>query len=547
MRTQTTLLGLAALGLAPGWALALPGGDQPTVVPLVQQTDTIIGIGELTSITYVSITNDRNWTAVIDTAFSDSDTDGALLRNGFVTLREGTTLFNPPGSVLDDWISVSFADNGHLGMLLRTRQGATVVDGAFWNLVPVALKDEVIEAVPLGPNSDWDRFDVIKLNNRNELFVMGDIDNTSVSGTREDALIRYTLGPAGQVLDTTVLATKGMSVPVLGTNINALGNTEHVLDVNNHGDFIVYISGVGKNAVLINMDRIAAQELDPAPAPNGRTWKTLALTKVSINDRGDYIVTGSLDGTSNNYLISKNNTKFAQSGDLFPSMSASRLDNGSSAPVVVANNGDVFWSPRFVGGTDDCFARNYETIVQEGQTVIDGHLVSSVTAGENGFAVSRDGRFWVGRVELQGLGSAALFADYGLVLELPGCEANRGKLNYVSGSARLGCQFTISIDNAQKVGAIPALVFSTGPAMQDSDCGIHTPFGELLFSPPRTRRIIVLPAWTGTPIQRTFNIPNDIALMDAAFWSQVAFYDASPAALEEYRLSNGMRIEIGAP
>ena len=74
-----------------------------------------------------------------------------------------------------------------------------------------------------------------------------------------------------------------------------------------------------------------------------------------------------------------------------------------------------------------------------------------------------------------------------------------------------------------------------------------TPFGELLFSPPHRRKLLILPPWNGAPVVVSFNIPNNIALIDATFFSQAAFFDPNVPSPEKYRLTNGMRIEIGAP
>jgi hypothetical protein len=228
----------------------------------------------------------------------------------------------------------------------------------------------------------------------------------------------------------------------------------------------------------------------PSPVP-GRDWRTLDSTKVSINDRRDHVLSGTLNGSiDDNYLIVKNGQKFAQSGDVLPSLSQAPVGTGLAAPIVVSNTGDVYWGPRFNDANDESFARNYEPIVKRGQVLPEGMLVESIPAAANGFAVSPNGRFFVGRVELQGIGSAVVCADFGLVLELPGCAGNAGTLELESGMALVGGRFSLALDHAQVAGAIPALTFSTRAASESSECGLPTPFGEVLLSPPSIRKTL---------------------------------------------------------
>jgi len=541
MWTARTLFGLAALGLC--WAPAQAQAPAPTV--LIKQTDTIIGIGELVSITYVGVTNSQLWAAVVDTSYPDNFLDGALLLNGFVSLREGTTIFNPPGYTLDEWTSVNLTDDANLGMILTIRDvDANTKQGVFWNLVPVGLAGDVIEDPNVGIGTTWDRFDVIKMNTRGDIYVIGDVNNPSVTGAREKTLYHYRVGPQGNVLDQQVVATKGQFIPLLESPVKQFLPVEHSIALNNKGDYIVFVDGEFTRAVVINFDQIIAQEGQPSPIPN-KPWKNLSLSRVGINDRKEYVHSGGIDSSSNSYLIVKNGAKFAREGEVIPSLSPAPLGNGSSAPIIIANNGDVFWVARVPTG-NDCFARNYDCLVRQGDFVL-GNLVTSVTAAENGFAVSPNGRFWVGRVELQGIGSTALMVDNGLVLELPGCLGiNAGTMKLDSGRALVGNSFTLAIDNAQAPGAIPVLVFSTGPAFTNSDCGILTPYGELLFSPAGIRRYFVLPEWNGSPILRTFNVPNNMSIVNATFFAQTVFYDPPPALIQ-YRFTNGLRIELGAP
>src|SRR5262245_62183501 len=106
MRTAKLLLGLAALGLAPSAPSGQGGAaDAPTSETLVKQGDTVIGMGPMTfTLNWVAVDDDKRWFAQIGTDLNPDDInrDGCILRNGFVTLREGAPLSAQAGAVLDD-------------------------------------------------------------------------------------------------------------------------------------------------------------------------------------------------------------------------------------------------------------------------------------------------------------------------------------------------------------------------------------------------------------------------------------------------------------
>lgn len=548
MRCAKSILGLVGLGLASGVA----SGQTPTA--LVTQGDTIIGVGAMQTVSFMGATDSNLWSALVTTSFFDTSKDGCLLRNGFVMLREGTNLFAPPGTRLGEWISINMNQNGDLAQVLRLEVAAGGnQDGIFWNLVPLALADftqsgNLIKGTPIvsplvGAGTTWFNYGVVKVNNNNQVIVLGEIVNPAVAGNREDALIRYNLDSQGNILNYEVLATKGSFIDALGTIVDELGSTEHILAQNDHGDFITYVRTLGGRTVLINMETEVAREGEPSST--GANWNTLTLSKVHINNRGDYLVTGSL--VNQVYLLEKNGQKFVQAGDVIPSLSAAPLANGTPAPVYVAETGDVFWQARFTGANDECFVRNYEPFIQRNRTTIAGNLVTTVLGDENAFAISANGRFFVGRVQLQPTRNAVAFVDFGLVLEVPGCAGNPGKLKLHSGKPLVGGQFRLALDNPQVPGAVPLIVFSPNPSIMGSPCGRPSPYGEVLISAVGASSPLVGP-WTGpNPNVLTINLPNTLSLVNAVFYAQGAFRDPAQPSPEKYRLTNAVRIEFGPP
>jgi hypothetical protein len=557
MRCGKGLLGLLVLGSVPSVAVA-----QASVTSLLDDGDTIIGLGALDAIDTVSINENRMWTAVVDSDFADGTQDGAVLRNGFVTLREGMSLFAPENSILDEWNSVWLTNNGDLGMVLKYKQGTTSnLFGAFWNLLPVAVTDQVFSANFVGDNAKWKTFGFAKLDDANRLYVMGEIDDPDIgaSGSKEDSLVRYDLDSSGNILGITVLWTESMFVDALGVSVNDLGQTsEHLLGINDRGDYITYvgsISALGVNALMLNADTVIAQDGQPCPV-SGRTWRTgaMAQAKVWINNRGDIVYSGGLTllnpDTDDNYLIVKNQEKFAQAGDIIPTLSPTgALAQGSAPPIYVDDNGHVFWRAETRGTNEDAFLRDYIPIVQQNRTVIDGKLVVEVGVSANAFAVSQTGRFWVGRADLQSASNTSLlYADFGLVLEMPGCYGNPGKLGHVSGEALVDDHLEFSMDDGQAPGVFPSIILSTRQRIPGSDCGILTPRGEVMIASAFKVGTIFLPVWDGTqPSTKDEPIPNNISLVDLKLFAQGVFRDTTPGAPEPFRLTNALRIEIGPP
>ena len=548
MRNGKLVLGLICLGLAA------PVSGQ-TVKSLLKAGDTVIAMGSVNTATFHAINDAKTWMIQCTTSFPDATRDMCILSNGFVTLREGTALFAPAGAKLLSWNTLSMNNAGDLGMLIRVLpvSPAPAFDAVYWNLVPVAKKDQVVQSpvfpppTPTIPN-DGETFSIVKLNAKNHLFVMGEIIQGLTTRNKERSLVRYKLDDAGRVTETTVLATEGMTVPaglrLLGQQ--CLSNDEHLLDVNDKGDHITMITADAVQWIVINQETAIAKKGTASPV--GLEWREFAQGRVAINDRGDWVISGAIGApppAPGGYLIVKNGAKFAESGDVFPAVSQIPLGFGSQAPIYLANNGDVFWHARI--GSTDSFMRNQEPIVIASRTIVDNQLVTSVLGGENGFAISPNGRFWMGSVQLQSVGTAILFADFGLALELPGCRGNQGKLTHSAGRPLLGSPLTLAMDRGQAPGAAAAIYFSRRSVLNANGCGVDVkPHGELMLGAPLLGHTN-LGAWNGSsPITKTYQLPADIGLVDSLYFAQGVFV-APGHPSEPIRLTNALRIEFGAP
>jgi len=495
---------------------------------------------------YVGVNDQRTWLGLVDTTYSDTTADFALLRNGFVTLREGTQLFSPPGATVSDWLSISPTNSGDLGMVLNLKTASGSSFGVFWNTIPLALKNGVLNVPEVPSGTTWITMTAVKMNTSNALVMEGQVTIPGVSG-KQDCLVRFQVDSLGNLVSTKLIACKTRFFPPLGQTVDTIPNSQHSISLNKNGDLMYIVSAATIAAVMIN-DTVLVKEFDPAPVP-GRFWNVLNLGRVSINDFGENIYSGSIDGTDEStYLIVKNNQKFHQGLDILPQFSSSPLGRGSQAPIYLTNSGDVYWWAQSTAGNDDAFMRNDTPIVQVGKTFIGTDGVKSIEATEDAFNVSPSGRYWIGRVNLQVASDSVLFADFGLVEPIPGCADNPGILRLKDGLALPGKSLTLEMDNGQDVGMQPVIIFSTQERVVGSPCGLIGPFGEVLISPTHRIGKAFLPLWNGTPVSVTLPIPNDLSLVDGVFFAQGFFWDVgnqSPA--EDFRLTNGLRIEIGSP
>jgi len=516
-----------------------------TPAALVKAGDAIPGLGLVTQIGTVQVLDSGSWFSLVDSDNPVVTEDGSLLGDAGLVLREGERLAAPFPLVLDEFGSVHVSPSGNVAACLRISAAGNTA-GLVWNRVPMALVDTPLVDPLLGANSRWLSFDVCKINAANDVFVLGDVSNPDVTGPREGTLCRFRVDGSGNVLASEVLLTKGQFLAALGTTVSDVPNTEHSLSVNDRGDWMTLVQGLGgANAYVINGTTVVAREGAPSPVA-GRNWSLLInIPRLSLNARGEYAFTGRLDGTTDTYLVVKSGQKFAQSGDVYPSFSASPLLNGTAAPVVLTDGGDLFWRADSLLQTDDAFLRNFTPLIQANRTVFNGDLVINLEPTDNAFSVSPNGRYFAGRVDLQLGGEAVLFIDLGLTLPLPGCAGNPGSLAVTGGLALPGNALEFALDDGQAPGAVPTLAFSSREPTPFSECGLLLPFGELLISPAHRLGSLALSPWNGTqPSTLVVPIPPDPALVDRVFFAQGVFQTPTSP---RFTLTNALRIEIGAP
>lgn len=533
-------------GVFASFALAsFVAAQTPTA--LIKEGDTLVGIGAVDTFENVLVNDRGTWIAHVRSTFPDVTREEVLLRSGFVTLREGSGLFAPSGALLGAFHSLAVNDAGHLALNVDL-QGVPAANnsGLFWNTLVLLQK-----GTPIGlPGLDtriWTGFGTVRMNGANTMLALAKTREAAGTGAGDDALVRLSVGATGELLSREVLLRKGDAVAAAGGDtLASFAPAEHALALNERGEHLelVKLTLTGW-AWLRNADTVLAQDAFPSPLP-GVVWRTLQnVPRCALNDFGDIVYTGALDTADNRDVIVKNGAIFVRKGDVLPALAPAAVGDTSPTPLVLTNGGDLFWFTKTDAESDAALLRNREVVLRRGITRVGGELVSAISAVDGAFAVSPDGRFLIARVTL-GEQDALVWADFGLVVPVPGCAGNAGRLTLASGQARAGQHLEFALDAGQAPGVRPFLAFSSRAARPSSSCGLPTPFGELLLSPADRLAVFPLAPWTGSPVTLDVPIPNTAALIDAEFLAQGYFLDAG-SATERVRLSDGLRIQLGAP
>src|SRR5262245_49105130 len=208
------------------------------------------------------------WVCAVDTSFPDISLDGAILRNGFVTLRESTPLLEPPGARhTGEFGAISLTDSGELGLLMDFWADVTRT-GMFWNLVSAVATNDPFVHPDLPAGTIWTKLFQGKMNERREMLVLGELQ-TPPETLRKQTLARYTVNGSGAVISVELLASRNLPIEALGGDqLERMPTTAQAIAQNNAGDFLCVVDGVvGEPAILLNMETVLAQVNAPSPVP----------------------------------------------------------------------------------------------------------------------------------------------------------------------------------------------------------------------------------------------------------------------------------------
>lgn len=411
LRGLPQILAAVAIGFASSGALAEP------ITTLIRGGEVIPGVGEVLAVNNLAVNNSGEWLVEVEPPPVPPKflAMPALIKNGAVFLKFGDPVSGPPGATLRSFENFNLNSAADVGMnVQRDNAGATAV---YFNTTLVRQQSDISIAPEFSPNTVYLGMGAAKLNDLNVMGMLAVVNDPGIPGSSEWALVRAQLSGSGQVLSENVVVKEGDILPGHDQPFLEPNEAGNQWAINNSGSVMFVMRGAGDPATdgaVYRDATLLAREGSPSPIP-GRNWLTLSGgdsngSRVDLNNSGDYVYTGTLNGnTFTDSVIIKNGTKFVQEGDTLPAIGGVfAFENfGTSGSTYIDDNGNVLWFGNWSDPDttkDQGLFLNDQLIVQEGVTMIEGHLLQSFTPFglNNSFRMSDDGQWIIFKGKLVG-------------------------------------------------------------------------------------------------------------------------------------------------
>lgn len=383
--------------LAAALCVAPAAAQEP--VPLVLEGDAVPAVGLVTRIDNLAVNDVLSWLAEVDTDNADTDTDGALVVDGDVDLREGGALAAPPGATLDSFDGLGLTNGGIVGAnyFLDGTAGTFDDSGVYWDHALIVQESDIVDSPEVSPGTPYIGFFEVKTNEADQLLCMASIDDPAIPTTVDRALVVFQI-VGGAYGGTDVRWKEGDVLPGQVEPIADFETGPHQMAVNAGGEVLFVADLAGDTAVdgAVYLDDLElAQEGDPSPV-GGRSWLSLASAPVDVNDAGDHAYRGRLDGdTATDDLLVRNGAKLAQQGDVLAATGGFALESFGTGPVLIRDDGGVVWYGDWNDpdtSRDSGLFLDDELLVQEGvTTTTDGDVIAALASGQDAFALSPHG------------------------------------------------------------------------------------------------------------------------------------------------------------
>lgn len=371
-------------------------------VPVVEEGDAVVGVGVVTRIDNLAINNSGTTLVEVDTDNGDTDADSALLRNGALELREGQGLVLPLGASLSSFDSVNLNANGDSAWNFFLDGTTSIFDdsGLYFNAGLRIQEGDPSTAPEFSASTPYIGFFDVKLNDFNQLLVVASFDDPVIATSVDRGLMRIDLDGSGAVISENAFLKEEDPAPGAGgATITDFGTGPHESAINNSGDILFAVDltgGSSSQGIYLNSSPLALQGMASPVA--GRSWTVLSSSEMDLNNAGDHVFSGTLDGPAGtNLLIVKNGTKFRQQGDTLPAIGGGFvLANFGTGPLWINDEGEVLWFGDWDDPNTDVDSGLFiddELIVQEGVTTIGGVVIDTLAGTQDGYAMSRNGRF----------------------------------------------------------------------------------------------------------------------------------------------------------
>jgi hypothetical protein len=408
--------------------------------------------------------------ALVDTDHADPAADGVLLSDGVLAWREGQAVTAPAGATVDSFGSYFLDDRGGLAshLFLDGTSGSGDDSCIAWDGELLFQEGTASGAPQLTPGSPWKGFYRVVGNDSRQLLVMAPVDDSAIPTATDHVLARVQLSSAGALLSEEILVKEGDLLPGQTQTVASLLTLPHALSFNDAGE-AMYVAGVGgffsEDQVIYAGDTLVAQEGTPSPV-GGRDWEFLNTSRVDLNNCGETVYTGSLDGDdASDEVIIKNGAVLAQEGSGLPAIGAFSFVEFGTGPVFLGENGQALWYGRWDdpdGGVDEGLFLDDQLVVQEGVSTVGGVVVETLLGVTDGYALSRFGDRFVFRAVLADGTDGAFFggegAWAGLGLGKPG-SGGEIPCHTATGSLVGGSPLTLDLSRALP-GSAATLIYS---------------------------------------------------------------------------------------
>lgn len=405
----------APLAAALACLVAAPAAAQITTLAL--EGDPVAGVGDVSTISGLSIGPNGETIVEIDTNNPDTDADNVVVIDGVIYQVEGQALLAPPATTLDTLDATFINSSGNIAQNLGFDGTGSIQDdsGVYWNDSLIAREGDVLSIAGLSMGTTYEGFFEVRINDAERLLALASVDDPNVNSSVDRALIFYDIDTnTGTASTQTLLYKESDVIPALAPEaITDFGTNPQELAYNQPGDvlYVVDLSGDAafNSAVVLSTsggDTVLAREGSPAPVM-GRNWSGLTSISLDLNDSGSWILRGSLDGDSaSNSIIVKDGAKLIQEGDGHPDipvgMTFTSFGTGS---VELDNAGNVVWFGDWNDPDTDIdtgLFYNDSLLVQEGVTTVGGLLIDDLFGVTDGFFLSPDGRSLLFEARLEG-------------------------------------------------------------------------------------------------------------------------------------------------
>ncbi|MBX3406960.1 MAG: hypothetical protein KF869_09365 [Phycisphaeraceae bacterium] len=403
------LMALVAGSCLSGAALA---GPVVTITPIVVELDfygwpITSGFGASENF---AVNNSGVWLVESDTTNPNGDEDGLVIRGtghttpGTILFTEGQALTLPAGALLDsfDSITINAHGNSAFNFFLSNVPGLAFDSGVYFNDNLLILESTFSTAASFSPNTPYTGWFEVRINDQDQILMLASVDDPAIASTVDRALVIID-NPAGAFTET-VIAKEGDEL-ITGRFVTDFSTGPHSIAFRNNARtiFIADMDGdAATDGLVCQYDgstiTILAREGHPSPVA-GRNWGTLISTAVDINNSGQWVMRGDLDGaTTDDAMIVRNGTDIlAREGDPIPvSIGTETFTGFGTGGVAIADNGDVIYVALWTGdaATNTGIFVNNTLLVQKGVSTVDGWTVTAISTVQDNITASPDGR-WI--------------------------------------------------------------------------------------------------------------------------------------------------------